>query len=315
MRNYLREMQKGPFDSYARAKLLSIDRDILKAYQSSADKALREKRFDAAKAVFRQIIAEYEGTLAAEDAKAGLRGATIGGYNWAALQAAKANNFEGAKSNYRKIVAEFPDSDEAQSAQGELQKLVPVAVKFYKVEGDKNFRPGDQGQFLVPQIKAREFYEKMYKEDPDGPSAAEALLRWGEGLATESKAKEAIQKYDAVIEKWPNSPLLVEAMYAKAFALGANPANDDKTIALMREIVRRFPQSDKAAESLWHCAFYLAYGQNNFTEAKTYLEWLRRDYPNYIRTKFVDEEMRNYAWRIENVLKKPFANQVPQTWK
>ncbi|MDQ3815966.1 MAG: tetratricopeptide repeat protein, partial [Armatimonadota bacterium] len=173
VRDYLRELNGAgePVASYAVAKLLEIDRVILAEYRQEAAKSLRERRFDAAKAVYRRIISEYSGTEAARLAEADLQKAIIAQYHFGAETALKAKRFDEAKAAYRRIIAEYPGTEEARLAEAELQKIVPVAVAYYKSEGDKNFRPEAPNQFGVPQTKAREYFEKMYKEDPASPQA------------------------------------------------------------------------------------------------------------------------------------------------
>lgn len=258
LRNYLREMQKGPFASYAKWKLPEFDRIILASYNGQASQALRNHRFEDAKNWYRRIISEYTGTTDADVATVNLRGATINGYNWAATQAVAANNFDEAKRWYRQIVAEYPDSSEAAAASGELTRLVPVAVGYYKKQGDTYFQPDTQ--WGVPQTKAREYFQKMYNEDPDGPQADYALFNLAQALGTESKATQAMEILKTLLAKFPDSQYRRQGMYFMGFLYGGQNVNDpENAIKWMSQVVQKYPGTLEASESLWHMAFYCAW--------------------------------------------------------
>lgn len=303
VRDYLRSLNQKPFAAYfadyAGKKLIDLDRVILASYRSEAEKAMRENRFAAAVKVYKQMLEDYAGSPVADEAATGLRKATIGGYRFAAQEAMKVNNFDVAKASWRKIAVDFAGSPEATDANAELKKLVPVAVKFYKIEGDKNYRPDDPQQFFKPQTKSREFYEKMYNEDPEGPQADYALLHWGQGLGTEGKTKEAIAKYDLFLKKFQSSSLIPDVMFEKAFVLGSNSVRKyDEAINLMMNLVKKYPKSEKAPFALWCCAFWRSRGQHRFTEAKQYLELLRA-YPESSYAKNIEEELSKYEYFIK----------------
>jgi len=69
-------------------------------------------------------------------------------------------NFDGAWAKYRQIMAEYLESEAAKRAEDELPKIVPIAVSYFKEQGDTNWQPDDQPG--VPQSQAREFYQRMY---------------------------------------------------------------------------------------------------------------------------------------------------------
>lgn len=259
VRDYLRELNRNPtaatLGAYASGKLVELDKTILAGYRGQADKATRENRWGAAVTVYQKMLEDYDGTPVADEARAGLRGATIGGYRFAAQTAATSNDFDTAKANWRQIVAQFADSPDAAEANNELKKLVPVAVNFYRAEAEKNFTPSRQ--IGVPQSKAREFYEKMYREEPEGAQAAYAFLHWNRALGTENKIEEALKNLAQMDQKFPDSELRAGALYSRAFLAGSPQLRRyEPAVSLLRELVEKYPDAPQAPEALWHIAFW-----------------------------------------------------------
>ena len=301
VRDYLRQMSVAgePIASYASTKLLDIDKTILAQYRAEAEAALRENRFDAAKAAYRRIIDEYSGTDAAQGANTSLKKVTLAQYRFEAQRALQAKKFDDAKAAYRRIMAEFPDTEDARLAEGELKKIVPVAVAYYKVEGDKTFRPGDPDQFGVPQSKAREYFEKMYKEDPTGPQADYALYYWSRALGTEGNVKQALPQLMELLDKFPDSSLTAQTVYLIGFYYAGNSVRQyDKAIEWLQQVVQKYPQSEEAPESLWLIAFILHYAEKRYQDAIPYLQQLQRNYPKSPRWKHTDEEIQKCKQQV-----------------
>ena len=211
-----------------------------------------------------------------------------------AQQLLNEKNFDGARASYRQIMAEYSGSDAADQAEAALPGIVPVAVAYYKEEGEKNFRAAEPNQFGVPQTKSREYFEKMYKEEPKGLHADEALYWWSRAVGTEGNAEQAIAQYEQLAKEFPESPFVPNALYASAFIYGANFNRQyDKAIGIMLRIVEQYPQSEKAPEALWTSAFWRAYGEQRYTDAAVFLEKLRQ-YPNFYAYKHIDEELAKY---------------------
>lgn len=200
------------------------------------------------------------------------------------------HDFAGTRKKYKQIIAEYPDSDASRRAEAELPKVVPVAVNYYQKEGDKNFNPGKQ--IGVPQGKAREFYEKMYNEDPDGGKADYAVYYWARALGTEGKFKEALQKLHGFEEKFPRSKLHSKALFLEGFLNGDNHVKKiSRAAQLMEQTAQQYPETDEAPEALWYGAFYHAQ-LNQFPQAIACLEELK-GYPKSPRTKY-GEQWRGY---------------------
>jgi TolA-binding protein len=211
-----------------------------------------------------------------------------------AAKATREKRFEDAKKTYRELMAAYPG--EAQWAQGELKKIVPVAVAFYKDEGDKNFQPDKPDQFGVPQTKAAEYYEKMYKEDPDGAQADYALFEWSEALGTVGKVAQGAKQMEEWLKKYPRgNPLRAKVMYTLAFFYGSQPMKKyDEAIKLMKQVVEEYPKTEYAPEALWHTALFYVWGSDQYTEGLPYLQKLQAEYPQSFRWKYTDGWIKKF---------------------
>lgn len=298
-RDYLRGLcgSVGPFRSYASAKLISIDKDILAQYRVQAAQHRQNRQWPQARAAYQLIISEYPNSDAAREAQENLRKVVIAQYSDEAQAALAARNFEAARAAYRRIKIEFAGSDEAQWADGELRKIVPVAVAFYKAEGDKVYQPGKQ--FGAPQSKAREFYQKMYDEDPNGPQADYAFFSLSKALGTEGRMQEAVSQLEQFTARFPDSPLRSQA----ALTLGLLYANQnlrhyDKAIKWLQDVAENSQDAQAAPEALFHLAFLYAW-RDDFKSGLPCLERLITNFPASPRAKWAKPWAVRFKQKIE----------------
>ena len=141
-------------------------------------------------------------------------------YNYQAKLALTKNDYKTARVALNKIIELYPETAYATAAQKALDGIVPVAVAYYKKKGDANYHP--EGHDGVPQTKAREFYESMYNEDPDGPKADYALYYWARALGTEGKMQLEIKLLQQHLEKFPKSKMRGQALYLLGFTYACN---------------------------------------------------------------------------------------------
>jgi TolA-binding protein len=258
LREWLRSLSQpdAPFSKQALYRLQTIDQLIIKQYFAEAQNAMNAKNFDAARAKYRQVMAEYSGT------------------------------------------------DAAKRAEEALPEIVPVAVNYYKTEGEQNFRASDPDQFMKPQTRSREFYERAYKEDPDGPQAAEMLYGWAKGLATEKgRVPDATKLMEQWMTKYPQDhPMRVQAMWQLAFFYAAQFKRYGDGVKLMEQIVREYPGTHEAAESLWHAAFLqigIADGRREgYEKGLPYLEKYLKEYPKEWRWPYAQDWINRFKEKL-----------------
>jgi TolA-binding protein len=292
VRDYLRALinDNGPFVSYASYKLISIDREIVAIYRADAKKAWGAKNWGAARAAFAVLIDEYGGTAVGKQAADDLRQLILAQYKDEAIVALLAKNFDGAKTAYRHVIAEYADTNDAVWAQAELKKIVPVAVNYYKEQGLKNFHPEMPGQQGVPQTKGREYFEKMYREEPDGALAPYALYFWSRALGTEGNLGQAVSQLKELLVKFPESEEAPKVLFLLAsYQAGKQFKDYEAALQYLAQVCQKYPESSEAPESLWLSAFLLRNNLKRYAEAIVCLEQLKQRYPQNPRSKFVDE--------------------------
>ena len=217
-------------------------------------------------------------------------------YNYQAKLALAKNDYKTARFALKKITELYPETAYARTAQKMLKGIVPVAVAFYKKQGDAAFHP--QGHVGVPQTKAGEYFSKMYQEDPDGPKADYALYYWARSLGTEGKIKEALAHLQDFTKKFPRSKMRPDALFLQGFLLASPGINQySKAAKTMAEFIRLYPHHAQAGDALWYCAFYNAYG-NHFKEALACLERLKK-YPKDKHQKHIAQWESTFRNKIQ----------------
>lgn len=194
-----------------------------------------------------------------------------------------AHNFDGARQKLRQLIADYPESDTSRQAEAELQKIVPIAVTYYKSEGDQNFHPRDG----TPQSQSIAYYQKMYQEDPDGPQSDYALFKWGEALATDVKqSPQSVARLQEFLKKYPNSPLADQALYTLGL-VDVHPSMNKiaEGIKILMQVPRDYPQSEVASEALWMASFKADVVLSDYPTALEAMRQLHDKYPNSPRWK------------------------------
>lgn len=83
-----------------------------------------------------------------------------------------------------------------------------------------------------------------------------------------------------------NSPLRVKAMYLLGFFYGTQTIRKrGEAIKWMERVVKEYPNSKEAPESLWHIAFYYSWTDRQFDKGIPYLKQLQEQYPQSPRWK------------------------------
>ena len=176
-------------------------------------------------------------------------------------------------------MAEYSGTEAANQAEAALPGIVPVAVAYYKDEGDKNFRAGEKTQFGVPQSQGREYFEKMYREDPTGAQADYAFLMWNRALGTEGKTEQAIGQLQEFANKFPESSSLAQALFTLGFLTGAAPMQKySEGVKWLQQVIEKYPNDELASEALWHSALF-AEADNKPDDAIGALQQLQQKYP------------------------------------
>src|SRR5690606_11466900 len=114
------------------------------------------KKHQYAKAIkiYKTLLADYANSPQEASLKVLLDAAIVGDYNYRAKRALAKHDYKIARTALQKIIALYPDSNYAEAAQKAMDVTVPVAIKYYKDQGDKSFHP--KGPIGVAQTAALE---------------------------------------------------------------------------------------------------------------------------------------------------------------
>ena len=76
------------------------------------------------------------------------------------------NNFDGARAKYKQIMAEYPNSEFSQRAEEEIENLVPAAVKYYRAEGDRNYRRANRDNLACRKAGRENITKRCLENTP-----------------------------------------------------------------------------------------------------------------------------------------------------
>lgn len=104
----------------------------------------------------------------------------------------------------------------------------------------------------------------------------EGLFRSAQELFAQGKYKETAEKYQKLINEYPNSPLIDEALFSLGFCY-KNMNNINGAITAFERIITEYPDSEHAPRALYEASgLYL---NSNPQKAQGYLDIIVKDYP------------------------------------
>src|SRR6266487_4121830 len=200
--------------------------------------------------------------------------------------AEKEGNIKRAIKAYKSLVRRHPKDALAPSAlyrsaqlQEQLHNYTPAAEAFLQVveryPSSPNFEPAIEAQFRIGEIylagkklkilgipiassldRAVTIFANVVRTAPYGRYTARAQFDIGMAREKQGANDAAIQAYQAVVDKFPNEPIAVDAQYQigyiwfTASQLGTNDAaaaNNAKTA--FQDFLFHYPKSEKAAQA------------------------------------------------------------------
>lgn len=250
-------------------------------------------------------------------------------YNWA-MEFFNRGDFEDAAREFKSLVAEYPDSEYAPDAQyyagrsyEESGKYYPAFKQYQEVAERYPFsdklRDVVERQFFIAEMfrqketprlmelelsmsldRAVEIYKKVIGNMPRGEYADKAYLKKAECYRRMHKHREAIDAYSSILDDYPNSDLLDEVKYQRAYtkyeAALASDYDQRSTMEALEEFRKiseeieapevveearrkRLELEERKARSDLHTAeFYLR--QNRKESALMYLEDIVEKFPD-----------------------------------
>ena len=200
--------------------------------------------------------------------------------------AEKEGNLKRAINAYKALVKRHPKDALASTAlyraaqlQEQVQMLTPAADSYLQVveryPSSAHFEDAIEGQFRVGEIylngkklkvlgipiasaldRAVTIFANVVRTAPYGKYTARAQFNIGMAREKQGANDAAIQAYQAVVDKFPNEPIAIDAQYQigyiwfTAAQLGTNDAaaaNNAKTA--FQDFLFHYPKSEKAAQA------------------------------------------------------------------
>ena len=224
--------RKGEGWSWERAGVMSATNpaDQLKVAQDLQVKKDYRTAIDG----YRRVISRWPLSSSAEDARLGLAECLSGiGYHYAAFQ------------EYQKLIEKHPNTSHFDTV---LQRQFEIGNLFLAGERQKAW-----GMRLLPSLdRTIEVYEKVVKNGPYSPVAAEAQFRIGLAYEKQKDYLAAVHAYEKLLERYSKHPLAEATQFQIGYAYkeesqraeyDQNAAN--QAIAAFSDFLLRYPGSEK----------------------------------------------------------------------
>jgi soluble lytic murein transglycosylase len=154
---------------------------------------------------------------------------------------ARAGKNSEARDVFAKLLLQMPDAsrpdDFALQATRELDQIDKVTAAQLS-EADRLLRASVY-QFNRDFVGARAHYEAIVQQNPQGPTAPNAMYQLGRGLYLEAKYPEAINYFQRVADQFPQNPSARDALGFQASSYIRLKRPDD-AIASYKTLIDRF---------------------------------------------------------------------------
>ncbi len=220
------------------------------------------------------------------------------------LMQEKRGDFWAAYKAYEKVVSKFPGSPFFDLA---VEREYSIGMLYLAGEPQRIWKIP-----LLPSMdKTVEIFESVIKAAPYGKWAPSAYFQVGQAREKQGKWTKAIEAYNMILDKYPNSDMASAAQYQIGFAwlsAASKPDYDQsaaqKSIEAFEDYISRFPKSEKVEQAKKHIAelksritqgsfdiakFYES--QKNYKAAYVYYNEVIRENPDSDQAKFAKERV------------------------
>ncbi len=186
------------------------------------------------------------------------------------------NNLARAFDAYDTLVTRYPDTPEFEQA---VTQEVIIANKYMAQE-----RIRIAGFSLLPGYeKAQTMYERILKSAPYSKHAPVAQFNLGLSLERQKKAREAMDAYQVVLDKYPNTDVADDAFYQIAYVnmrVGLTGRSQDlSSLVLAKEqfedFLLQYPNSEKVAQAKDNLKTIGARESGELLSIAKYYDWMR----------------------------------------
>ncbi len=206
---------------------------------------------------------------------------------------ANCNRHDGARAAYADFESSQPDADVWNSTTYQLAEAAFAHDALWAGDLFRSLaREGNDPAYAAKglsglawcQFRAEDTagsvatFERLLREYPESPLAAEAALVRGQALEKLGQADSALAMYELVIDRYPRSDQLREALW-KAARLQQRLERAEQAEALYRRLADERPPFAHYDALLFHWAEVLETLKRS-AEAEQLIERLRRDWPD-----------------------------------
>ncbi len=164
--------------------------------------------------------------------------------------------------------------------------------------------------FFILFVSALIFYGCSSKTDKEYLQTAEKSVK-GNNIS------EAIESYQTLVDKYPQSELAPDALYEMATLYQNNLIKNltkkeslQKSVEIYRSVYDKYPKSKKAPMALFMSGFILANELNNYDEASKAYNLFLKEFPNHELSTSAREELKHLGLSPEEILKEKTSTKI-----
>jgi len=129
----------------------------------------------------------------------------------------------------------------------------------------------------------------------------EKLMVKGKQMESEQKFSEAIASYQKLIEKFPTSALVPEAMYQKALVHANALQEYEAAVSGLNEVLQKYPENRVASRSQFMIGFIFANSVGDTARAGEAYRVFLKKYPNDELKPSVEWELKYLGKDIDDI--------------
>jgi TolA-binding protein len=134
-----------------------------------------------------------------------------------------------------------------------------------------------------------------------GPKTAEEAWKIAESEARNQRYEKAIQSYENLIAKYPDSPLASKSMFQIGAIYMNNTNQYDQSVGSYVRVFEDYPDSPDAVKALFMAGFVSATYSGAYEQAEGYYRQFLEKYPNHELVPAAEFELENLGKDVEEI--------------
>ncbi|MFC1481851.1 tol-pal system YbgF family protein [Candidatus Neomarinimicrobiota bacterium] len=134
-----------------------------------------------------------------------------------------------------------------------------------------------------------------------GPKTAEEAWKIADSEVRSQRYEKAIQSYENLIAKYPDSPLASRSMFQLGAIYMNNTSQYDLSVKSYSRVMENYPDSPDAVKALFMAGFVSATYLGAYDQAEGYYRQFLEKFPNHELVPAAEFELENLGKDVEEI--------------